>query len=76
MISSDRSNILAAWTECRFKKQISTFKILVKPRYVVVKHYINITDMRIVKNFILKFNIFEIIVLVLYFPSETRILKE
>ena len=76
MISSDRSNILAAWTECRFKKQISTFKILVKPQDFVVKHYINIIDMRIVKIFILKFKIFEIIVLVLYFPSETRILKE
>ena len=31
MISSDRSSILAAWTEYRFKKtQIFTFKILVK----------------------------------------------
>ena len=33
MISSDSSSALTALTEHRFKKQICTFKILVKPRF-------------------------------------------
>ena len=42
MISSDKSSILTAWTEYRFKKQIFGFKILIKPRDFAVKHYLNI----------------------------------
>ena len=61
MIYIDRSSVLAAWIEYRFKKQDFTFKILVKPRDFRVKHYMNIIYMRIVKNFFLKFTIFEII---------------
>ena len=37
MISSDRSSILAVWIENRFKKQIFTFKILLKPRDFILK---------------------------------------
>ena len=38
LTSTDRSSIFAARTEYRFKKQ---FKILVKPRDFVLKHYIS-----------------------------------
>ena len=52
MISSDRSSILAAWTEYRFKKH----------RFSLSKDFINIICMRIVKLlFFLRFEIFEII---------------
>ena len=71
MSSGDRSRILAAWTEYRFKKHI-TFKILVKPQDFVAKPCINIIYMRISKHIwgsrFLK--------LFLCFHSETRILKE
>ena len=43
------------------KNTVFTFKILVKPRDFVVKHYINIIYMRILKYFFLRFTIFEII---------------